>query len=175
MEAAGQGHLRPGVPVRAAWRRTCRPTVEYSITVYGFMVSCRSHVLCSVAACSGNIYISTRVLSNLYMRGTAHFLTSGVSLRRRSCSRTPRARPPCCIACSSWWSRSSRPRRRRRTRAWVRTTPRRTVRGHQPAPHGPWLPPDVPFARAADGECCAQGNYKKEGHGCAAALLPAYV
>lgn len=80
----------------------------------------------------------------------------------------------CYIACSSWWSRSSRPRRRRRTRAWVRTTPRRTVRGHQPAPHGPWLPPDVHFALAADGECCAQGNYKKEGHGCAAALLPAY-
>ena len=54
----------------------------------------------------------------------------------------------CYIACSSWWSRSSRPRRRRRTRAWVRTTPRRTVRGHQPAPHGPWLPPDVHFALA---------------------------
>ena len=30
------------------------------------------------------------------------------------------------------------------------------------------------FARAADGECCAQGNYKKEGHTCAAALMPAY-
>ena len=30
------------------------------------------------------------------------------------------------------------------------------------------------FARAADGECCAQGNYKKEGHACAAALMPAY-
>ena len=30
------------------------------------------------------------------------------------------------------------------------------------------------FARAADGECCAQGNYKKEGHACAAALVPAY-
>ena len=58
------------------------------------------------------------------------------------------ALPRCCIVCSSCWSRSSRPRRRRRTRAWVRTTPRRTVRGHQPAPHGRWLLPDVHFALA---------------------------
>ena len=178
MEAAGQGHLRPGVPVRAARRRTGGPTAEYSISkwIYGELPFTRCPLQCGcVFGQHIYIYMNESIISPVHEVCGSLFDVRCFPPSAELFANSTRRGPLCCIACSSWWSRSSRPRRRRRTRAWVRTTPRRTVRGHhQPAPHGPWLPPDVHFALVADGECCAQGNYKKEGHGCAAALLPAY-
>ena len=83
MEAAGQGHLRPGVPVRAARRRTGGPTAEYSISkwIYGELPF--KTVLCSVAGCSGNLYESA------ILRAPVPCFPSGRSCRERHASALP--------------------------------------------------------------------------------------